>query len=68
MSIEEATRISKEINYDKDRGIYEQFPKLKKQLIIISGKLIESIMVINSQKQLSLRELTVLKEQGYIDY
>ena len=67
MTKEEKQKLSNEIKYDIETGIYEQFPKLKERLLFIAGKLFESIYVINSSKELSINERKTLSEQGYIE-
>jgi hypothetical protein len=66
MKTDEKQRVSNEIRYDIETGVYEQFPKLKERLSFIAGKLFESSHVINSSKELSMNELKTLSEQGYI--
>jgi hypothetical protein len=66
MKTDEKRKVSNEIRYDIETGVYEQFPKLKERLSFIAGKLFESIYVINSSKELSINELKTLDEQGYI--
>ena len=67
MNKEDKLKLSNEIKYDIETGVYELFPKLKERLLFISGKLFESIYVINSSKELSINERKTLAEQGYIE-
>ena len=58
-------KIVNEIQYDIDKGVYDQFETLKKRLQFINNKLALQIHIINSDKP-SSKELQTLKENGYI--
>ena len=53
------------INYDIDRGIYDQFPVLKNRLTRIQDKLLRRIYVVNSEI-LSPGEIKTLIENEYV--
>jgi len=57
-------RISKEIDYDIDTGVYNSFPRLKSRLEHISQKLIESMYIEN--REISEGEMKTLEENDYI--
>jgi lipopolysaccharide biosynthesis protein len=61
-------KIAEEIRHDIDRGVYEQFPKLKERLSFISNKLFNSIYIINSEAQLTEGEIETLIENDYYKY
>lgn len=59
-------KIVAEIQFDIERGIYENFPKLKSRLLFISEKLIKSIYIVNEEAQLSRNEIETLIENEYL--
>lgn len=59
--------IVKEIREDIDKGIYQQFPKLKARLTYISNKMFDGIYIINGEYKLSLNEVRDLAEAGYLN-
>lgn len=63
----EKEKLSNDIKYDIETGVFELYPKLKTRLSFIADKLFESIYVINSSKELSTHELDTLQEQGYLE-
>ena len=60
-------RIVQEIEYDIDRGVYEQFPVLRERLTHISRKLFTSMYIINHDKQLTSGEIETLIENEYLN-
>ena len=66
MTKENKKKVYNEILYDIGIGVYDSFPKLKDKLNFISKKLNESIIVLNSSKELSKNEIKILNELGYI--
>lgn len=58
--------IVEEIRNDIDKGIYQQFPKMKDKLTYIGNKLFDGIYVINSSHKLSIQEVKYLSEAGYL--
>lgn len=66
MTKEHKKKVYNEILYDIGIGVYDSFPKLKDKLNFISKKLNESIIVLNSSKELSKNEIKILNELGYI--
>ena len=58
--------ICKEIKCDIEKGVYQQWPKLKKELTYICNKLYKSTWVFNAPT-LNRKELTILAENRYIE-
>jgi len=65
LSSEEKKHIVEEIDYDINRGVYEQFPKLKERLSYIRRKLYATIYLINGE-EISDGEMKTLIENDYI--
>lgn len=65
LSSQEKKNIVEEIDYDINRGVYEQFPKLKERLTYIRRKLHATIYLINGE-EISAGEITTLIENDYI--
>ena len=53
------------INYDIERGIYDQFPILRNRLTKIQDKLLRRVYVVNSER-LTPNDLQTLIENEYI--
>jgi hypothetical protein len=53
-----------EITFDIQRGVYSQYPKLKKRLKYIAEKLLKTHFVSNSN--LTKGEIRTLKDNEYI--
>lgn len=65
MNKEQARVIYKEINYDIEKGIFNQYPKLKARLLKISKQLYHYAYVANCLEP-NGADMEVLKEQGYV--
>ena len=65
MNKEQARAIYKEVNRDIEKGIFNQYPKLKARLLKISKQLYHYAHVANCLEP-GGANMEVLKEQGYL--
>lgn len=59
-------RLISEIEYDIERGIYDQYEKSRSRLNRIVEKMKESMYVINSSKEPTRSEIRFIEEMGYV--
>jgi hypothetical protein len=64
MTKEEARKISDEIKYDIQMGVYTNFSILEMKLLSISNKLVEFSYIEN--RELPPNSIKTLEENGYI--
>ncbi len=66
MNIEQKIKLSAAIQYDINRGLYEAFPTLKKDLERIAEKILQSAYIVNEENTLTLGDKKILASQTYI--
>ncbi len=68
IQIVQPKKIADWISFDIDVNIYADFPKLKKELEIISKELTKLYAINNYDAKIGMKGLSTLKDNGYIDF